>query len=347
MATSLHFQYLPQPVTSSSGTAYQLLATTGTRTFTNRFGDSTTTAVGLGLEYADNLLFVNQSIPVDSNGIRLTVLNGSPIQLPGLGPTDLFDSVVLYDAPGYVIENDAGRVDTLGTAYLSSLPGFRNVTIGASNLNALAPNYQTCTAPITFTNGLRPPFQPTASSSALRFIYSYFISDGVSYSINATLYVTASTQFATTFDQLGNAYQTVTNITGTRVYTYLPAGERVSSVITGLVGPITAEYQPMEVYYPDQRFYPYAYLTSSPGVYTMNTAPLVDGDGLAYSFSPPSPPPGEGPGTSDVDYEVTNVFVQTSVSSAVLLEDAVDEGAYYHRVTALLSLQQQSLRLLL
>ena len=53
--------------------------------------------------------------------------------------------------------------------------------------------------------------------------------------------------------------------------------------------------------------------------------------------------------SSDADYEMTNVFVQTSVSSAVLLENAVDKGAYYRHssVAALLSLQQQNQRLLL
>ena len=47
------------------------------------------------------------------------------------------------------------RIDSLGSAFLSSVPGFLNVTIGASNINSLAAKYSTCQAPITFTNGLR------------------------------------------------------------------------------------------------------------------------------------------------------------------------------------------------
>ena len=344
MATSLQFQYLPHPISTSSGTGYLLLTTTGTRTFTNRFGASTTSSVGLGLEGADNLLYINASIPVDSNGILLTIQNGPPVQLPGLGPLSLYDGIQLSTASGGVSESYSTRVDSMGTAFISNLPGFRSTTIGASNLNALAPNYQTCTAPITFTNGLRPPVEPTASSSAAHFIYSYFISDGVTYSVNASLLITASSAFASTFDLLGNPYQTVVAIAGTRVYTYLPTNARVVSNITGLLPHLAAN-----IY--DQLFYPYALLAASPGVYTINTAPFLDGNGLAYSYDPAGPPLGAEPGQGYNDVGGANVFVDASMAAAVLEEEAVSHGyyGYYFDTPAsgLITLQQQSLRLLL
>ena len=118
------------------------------------------------------------------------------------------------------------RVDRLGTAFVSSVPGFTNVPIGASNLNSLAANYDQCQAPITFTNGLRPPTQPSASNGALRIQYSYSISDGVNYTVQGNLTISTASAFATLKDQLGNPYQQVVNVTGIRTYTYLATGQQ-------------------------------------------------------------------------------------------------------------------------
>ena len=68
------------------------------------------------------------------------------------------------------------------------------------------------------------------------------------------------------------------------MYTYLPTGASVTSTVTGLFtnptpGPVVA----------DQRFFPYAYLASAPGIYTVNTAPYLDGAGLQFSVSPSVP----------------------------------------------------------
>ena len=93
-------------------------------------------------------------------------------------------------------------------------------------MNALAANYTACQARITFTNGLRSPVQPSASNGGTHPRFSYFISDGTSYSISTNLTLTTTSAFATTTDQLGNPYQAVINITGSRTYTYVPTRRR-------------------------------------------------------------------------------------------------------------------------
>ena len=155
-----------------------------------------------------------------------------------------------------MVESGEYRVDPLGQVFLSSVPGFANVTIGAANVNSLAVQYSTCQAPISFSNGLRPPTQPSSSNGAVRFLYSYYISDGQFYSVSANLTITTSSQFATSVDALGNPYQSVVNVTGTRLYTYLPTNATLRSSVTGLQRSSTAS----------QRFYPYSLLASAPGV---------------------------------------------------------------------------------
>ena len=152
------------------------------------------------------------------------------------------------------------RIDNLGSAVLSTVPGFRNLTIGASNVNALAVNYGACQAPLTFTNGLRSPKQPSASNGAARFQYAYNISDGVSYWVFANITFTATSAFATAQDALGNPYQQLTGATGTRLYSYLPTGQQLLSTITGLVNTGA-------LFTGDQRFYPYTLLLGARRVF--------------------------------------------------------------------------------
>jgi hypothetical protein len=112
----------------------------------------------------------------------------------------LVHQIKVYNQSGVVAEGNVSRVDGLGSAFLSSIPGFNSVTIGASNINALAASYSTCSAPITFTNGLRSPTQPSASNGALHFNYTYFISDGTTYSLQDNLSFTTASPFATSKD---------------------------------------------------------------------------------------------------------------------------------------------------
>ena len=331
VSVSLQFQYLRTAINNSYGTAVQLVSGSGSRVFTNRFGLAITSAITLGVTYStDNLLYLNQSSPVDNAGITYGLL-GDPVQLPGNGPRETFFMLSLLNATGYIAENSATRVDNAGTAFLSTVPGFRNLTIGASNINSLAINYAACKAPLTFTNGLRTPTQPSASNGAVRFLYSYNISDGATYSVYANLTITASSAFATTQDLLGNPYQTVTNITGIRVYTYLRTGARVVSTV-----------RPYSFSSPaDQRFYPYALLASAPGVYTQNTAPFLDNDGLVFNFSPAGPTNGAvpSPNTSPNSTASTIIHMVTSLTTAVLTE-------YFYLTLPSPTFQQQSLQLL-
>ena len=327
IATSLSFQYDPTPVTNSLGTAVLLMSGTGIRTFTNRFGTSFTRAINVapaGTGGADNLIYLANSVPVDSGGLVLTL--ASPVQLPGHGASQLYNQLALFNESGYIGETVSSRLDFLGQAFWSSIPGFQNISIGASNTNSLSANYAQCQAPITFTNGLRTPTQPSASNGAVRFLYRYSISDGVTYRVQGNLTVTAASAFATLADQLGNPYQTVVNVTGTRLYTYLRNGVTIASSVNGLS---TAAYANAE-----QRFYPYALLSSAPGVYSIDTAPFLDYDGIEFNFSPSAPTNGAAPG-SGTQYNTTSIHFTTSLTGAVLTE------GYYLTLPAL-GLQTQS-----
>ena len=183
--------------------------------------------------------------------------------------------------------------------------------------NALTVNYAQCRAPITFLNGLSPPTQPTPSNGALSFTYSYSISDGVTYSVQSSLTVTTSSPFANTRDMLGNRFQTIVNITGTRTYTFLPTLANVTSAVTGLANVSRA----------DLRFYTYAYLLASPGVYTTDNASFLDGDGFAFTVSPAVPALGLSVGSAV--YSTVNFFllVNSTTSTAVLSEGRIATSA--------------------
>ena len=306
-ATSVQFTYY----LNQDGSAAVVVNGTGSRTFTNRFGQSF--SVGLSINASatssDNLLLLNSQLPFDASG--LTLLLAAPTQLPGHGPNQTVTELRLYNFSGLVAEFDSYRIDPLGQAYLSTIPRFKNVTIGASNINELAPNYASCKAPITFTNGLRQPTQPTQYNGAVQFQYLYSISDGVNYTVTANLTIFTSNKFATLKDQLGNPYQQIINVTGTRIYTYLPTGQKVVSAVTGLS---TAQYAGA-----DQRWYPYSLIDSSPGVYDQNNAPFLDYDGLEYAVSPSTPVNGHAPGTG-TQYSAVNVYLYASEPIVCLRE---------------------------
>ena len=281
-ATSLSFDYSTAFISTSAGPAVALLNGTGTRTFTNRFGDSFTSPLSLVVSPSSPpLLYLHNTTAVDSTGLMLSL--SQPIQLPGEGPLPLFSTLQLYASNGKVLESNSASIDALGTAIVSTVPTFVNVTIAPANLNALAAQYDSCRAPITFTNGLRAPTQPSTSNGAVRISYFYSITDGLSYISQANLTLTATSAFGNAQDMLGSHYQLLINITGTRNYTYLPTGAVLVSTVTGLSSASTGSVPP------SQRFYPYSLLASSPGLYSVNTAPFIDADGVSFSIQPSAP----------------------------------------------------------
>ena len=312
IATSAIFTYSSAVVSTPQGRAVTILSGSGTRTYTNKFGFSFTTPfviASAGADNANNLLYIGSSFPFDSRGLTLNL--SSPTQLPGAGPQTLSTLINVYNNSGVIFEYGIARVDGLGSAWLSTVPGFVNSTIGPANLNALGPDYGQCSAPISFTNGLRPPIEPNANNGGMRFTYTYFVSDGLTYSVSGSLLFTATSGFATTIDQLGNNYQIVANITGTRTYNYFPTNQQVVSQVMGVS---SASFR-----YADQRFYPYALLVASPGVYTVDAAPFLDQDGVEFAISPPAPATGAAPGTG-VQYSAISLYNSAPEPNAVLID---------------------------
>ncbi len=312
VATSLTFTYNPNPVVTGSNTAYTLLTGTGTRTFTNRLGASFTTGVALVTGSSDNLLYTSSatSTPLDTSGLTLSL--ASPVQLPGASPIVLTSTLSLLGSNGAVVESGSYRIDGLGQVFSSNLPGFVNLSIGASNINSLAIMQGVCSAPLTFTNGLRAPTQPSASNGAVSFSYSYTISDGATYQVQTNLTVNTNSAFATTRDQLGNPYQTVTAVSGTRTYTYFLTGDVLNSTVTGLA-PIAGTTA-------SQRWYPYTLLSSSPGVYSVNTVPFVDSGGLFFSVTPAVPRNGMAVGSGSTTTTIQLLTFSTNSGPALLTE---------------------------
>ena len=145
----------------------------------------------------------------------------------------------------------------------------------------------------------------------MQFQYQYFISDGATYAVSGNLTITCSTQFASNKDQLGNPYQVVTGVTGTRTYTYIPTSQTQQYTVNGL----SLSANPNA----DQRFFPYSLIGSSPGVYTTNTAPYFDSNGIEFNISPAAPENGLPLGVG-TQYTATSLYMTTPEPLAVLTE---------------------------
>ena len=324
----MNFLYNTATVNTASGIAVTILSGTGTRTFTNRFGTSTTvsfTVAPSGTVYADNLLYLNSSLPFDSHGLTLNLT--SPVQLPGHGPAVLYSALNLYNQSGIIGEGGSFRVDGLGSAFLSTVPGFFNVTIGAANVNSLAPTYGTWQSSHLIHQ--RSACAHTAVGVQWRDSHLLFVTSsqtGVNYSVSGNLTFTTTSAFANTADSLGNPYQTVISVNGTRLYTYLPTGAQLRSTVSGVT---TSAYANA-----DQRFYPYSLLGAAPGVYFQNTAPFFDYDGVEFGVSPPVPALGSPLGLG-TQYNATSLYFTTSEATAVLTEG-------YYLSLPVVTYQQQS-----
>ena len=167
--------------------------------------------------------------------------------------------------------------------------------------------------------------------------YTYFLSDGTTYSVQGNLTLTLDSQFANSKDALGNPYQTVIGISGTRLYRYLPTGASVTSNITGLSLSLSTAAS--------QRLYPYTLLSASPSVYYTANAPFFDGSGLEFSVAPAVPALGAAPGdgllTNTVIFRVASTSPQ-GVAQLLESETTISSSSYL----PLVSLQQQTYTLL-
>ena len=331
IAYSLQLVYSTAAVTGSAGQAVALLSGTGSRVYTNRFGVVFSTPVTLVTsgQASAPLLHLNSSSVLDGTGLTFSL--SSPVQQPGGNPQRPVSQLSLFSVGGVVQEGGSAVFDAQGQAVVSSVPGVLNATIGAADVNGLSPFYPTCQAPITFTNGLRSSVEPAIVNSpiALRFIYT--ISDSSTYSVTANLSIHTVSQFSNLRDQLGNEYQTVATVTGVRVYTNLLTGATVSSTVQTVAANVSNTTMPG---HGDQRFYPYSYLTSAPGVYSFSTTPFFDASGLVFAVSPAVPANGQVGGAL---YSTVALFVNaSSTGTAVLTELPLGTNP------PLLSLQKQS-----
>ena len=311
----LSFNYTLAPVSTSAGTAVTLLAGVGTRTFTNRFGATASTALTLISSLPSStgpLLYLNSVTPFDASG--LTFALASPTQLPGGNPWRYVSLVTVFSSQGVLVENGTGVLDPQGQAFSAGVAGVSNLTIGASNVNTLAANYAQCLAPITFVNGLRTPTQPSASNGGTTVDYSYAIGDGLTYSVQTNLTLTTISGFATSTDQLGNPYQSLSFVTGSRLYTHLASGQSVLSTVNGFT---PAFGNPPG----DQRFYPYSLLAASPGVYNANNAPFLDSEGFLFVVNPAVPALGASVGSTPA-YISVQVHLGGVLSASVVLTES-------------------------
>ena len=309
---SLTFTYDPRPVNASQGTAVTLLSGAGFYSFTNRFGEATSHPLTLSTT-GSTLLYLANLFPVDAQGLTLSL--SSPVQLPGPSPLSLFTDLQLYSSGGVVYPGSSGVLDSGSQAWMATVAGFTNRSIGAANLNSLAVDYSTCLAPITFSNGLRAPTEPNAKNGGAQLTYSYYISDTLTYSVQGNLTLTTSSPFANVQDVLGNPYQTVVNITGTRVYTFFPTSQVVTSTVT--LAAATAVTSAVVT----QRFYPYGLLSAAPGLYTVNGAPFLDGGGIGLAVEPAVPLNGVQLGTGDLHAAIALRLVGFGGSGIVLTDN--------------------------
>ena len=316
VATYVSFLYTPVNYTTIT-----LLSGAGQRVYTNRFGVSFSTNFKLvpPTNASQNLLYLQTMAPLDASGITLALQ--TPVQLPGGNPFVNWTSLTVNYTDGLVVENGGLGVDRTGVAWVSAIPGFVNLTIGSSDINAFSADYDSCTASITRMNGLVAPTQPSVRNSAMQFNYSYNISDGSTYSVLTELVVNCTTHFGTFFDQLGNPHQVIANVTGTRLYTHIPTGATLLSTVSYTAGKVA-------------RFYPYTLIASSPGVYSSNTVPHWDGAGVELNLSPAVPANGMAP-RQGTQFDSQTLQITKDMSPRFVLTES-------HAITAPLpALQQQ------
>ena len=235
------------------------------------------------------------------------------------------DGTGLVDNPGFVIDYNSVSIT-------SNVPGFINKTLNCpTNRNCRNINTQQCTSFISFTNGgINPPQDyQLRNANVSPYTYSYYISDGRTWSVLNNLTLTIDTTLGFSVSNLGNYYLTVTNITGTRVYSSPLNQPTVVSKVTSI---FTGRALTQNIFFP-------LALSSMLSVYNMNNAPFLDYGGLAYQLTPPSYTVGYNASNIPVDLWDSFAIVWYSIESMKILIDTPN----WPGALPVMSLQQQIL----
>ena len=249
---------------------FNIVAFTGQRNFTNRFGQSYTAAIQLTTTASrattSNLYL---SAPYFSNQGLMFVGNATYQFYGGLFATEWYISnnpyaseTIVYQGAGNAMQNDY-----TATIVCSNAPGFvaaaynpvDDVPTASTNLNdCLNPSFTTVAAPTL-----------PAVGTIQGFSLTYTVTDNSTFTaaVNATVY----TDGTINYDQLGNPYYNLIQVTGTRTYTYLPTAVTSSVAITSLMSQNIIASSNL------------AYITNNNRLYTQ--APYLDRYGIAYTLA--------------------------------------------------------------
>ena len=106
------------------------------------------------------------------------------MQLPGQSPTH--PSSQLYNASGVVQKGQSSRVEASALPSSPTSPLHQHLHRRFQHQLARC-GLQRVSGAITFTNGLRPPTQPSNFNGARNVLYSFYVSDGATYSVVVNL----------------------------------------------------------------------------------------------------------------------------------------------------------------
>ena len=282
--------------TTSSGAAtyrytnvsyYNVVAFTGTRTHTNKYGVSASYPITLtpAGDARANTTNVYLSAPYISNqAFRLQ----SAIQFPGgLLGDEWYATLNPY--PSETISFEGGNGNALnnlpsGTLVCSTAPGFTAAAYNATSEAAAGSiNMADCTgATLSPAAASSAPTADVTATGLRVYQFSYTTGDGVTYLsyINATLY----TDGTVNVDQLGNVYYQLISIAGTRTYTYIPTATTSTHNITSLMAQNIVPSSNLAYITNNNRLYPtFPYLDRYGIAFTLDSNVAVDGSSVAQT----------------------------------------------------------------
>ena len=215
---------------------YKFISFTGTRTHTNKYGQTYPVAITLppanDTRAAATNLYLDRPY-VSGQGFRMDRLTEF---IGGLIANEFYVSLNPYASETININGGAGNalnVDPTATIVCSTAPGF---VVRPYNFTS-----QASAGSATMTDCTNPQFTPVGTGPAaadvapgLRaFAFSYTTGDFATYyaALNSVIYTDGTVQF----DQLGNVYYPILQILGNRTYTALPSGNTSTHNINGLM----------------------------------------------------------------------------------------------------------------